>query len=266
MGYGDQILATGMARGAHARGELVAFGCGKKIRWDGNSELIFHGNINIARPGQEREPNLRWVNFYKGSRIYNHHDRAGNRWVWNYKFKATPGEMFFSAGEKQAGERAGKGFVLIEPNVEAGKIGVVNKDWGFARYQKVTDLLRRDGHRIVQFRYGKTGRMLQGAEAVGTKDFRDALSVLANASLYVGPEGGLHHGAAAVGIPAVVIFGSWIPPQVTGYDTHTNIASGKACGSLSPCQHCRDALDAITVEQVYQAAKDHLCKNASTAA
>lgn len=260
MGYGDQILATGMARGAHARGELVAFGCGKKIRWDGNSELIFRGNINIAKPGQEREPNLRWVGFYKGCRVYNHHDRDRNRWVWNYKFKATPGEMFFSTGEKQTGERAGKGFVLIEPNVEAGKIGVVNKDWGRARYQQLAWMLKEDGFRVAQFVYGKTAGLLDGVLAIHTKDFRDALSVLANASLYVGPEGGLHHGAAALNVPGVVIFGAWIPPQVTGYDTHTNLAVGEACGSLSPCPHCRAGLDAISVEDVYQAAKRHLTR------
>lgn len=257
MGLGDNLIASGLARGAHARGKRIAFGDGRRIIWDHNSELIFRGNPNIAKPGSERDRDIEWIPFHKGSRIYNRHDVSGNRWAWNYDFRPVPGEIYITGDERIAGKRAGRGFVLIEPHV-GDKIGVQNKDWGFGRYQHVADRLKKSGFRVCQFQYGKAGRALAGADQIGTSNFRDALAVLSHAALYIGPEGGLHHGAAAVGIPAVVIFGSWIPPQVTGYDTHTNIASGKACGSLASCPHCRAALDAITVEQVFEAARDRL--------
>jgi hypothetical protein len=67
----------------------------------------------------------------------------------------------------------------------------------------------------------------------------------------------MHHGAAALDVPAVVIFGAWIPPAVTGYAMHANLTGGAttACGSLRPCNHCRDALDAIKLTDVTQAVK-----------
>lgn len=257
MGYGDQLMATGMARGARARGKRIAFGDGERILWDKNSRTIFTGNENIAPPGSERAKDLEWVAYYKGHRIYNRQD--GERWVWNLDFRPTPGEMFFHSTEKRFARRYGEGFVLIEPNVEAWKSVAPNKDWGRANYQRVADRLRADGYRVGQFRYDKASAPLAGVEVFPTTGFRDALAILARAALYVGPEGGLHHGAAAGGVSAVVLFGGFIPPQVTGYPGHANLTGGaEACGSLKPCQHCADALRAITADEVYAAARDRL--------
>jgi hypothetical protein len=53
----------------------------------------------------------------------------------------------------------------------------------------------------------------------------------------------------------VVLFGGFIPPQVTGYPTHTNLTAGSAaCGKLQSCSHCRAAMDAISVEKVMKSA------------
>ena len=64
------------------------------------------------------------------------------------------------------------------------------------------------------------------ARQIKTKGFRHALAVPQNASLYIGPEGGLHHGVASVGVAAVVLFGDFIPPAVTGYSHHANLTGG----------------------------------------
>jgi ADP-heptose:LPS heptosyltransferase len=102
---------------------------------------------------------------------------------------------------------------------------------------------------VVQFAVGRD--RLSGVRTLQTTSFRHSLAVLARAALVICPEGGLHHGAAAMGAPAVVLFGGFIPPQVTGYETHANLTGGaKACGQLAPCQHCRAAMDAITVDAV----------------
>src|SRR5262249_3229320 len=89
--------------------------------------------------------------------------------------------------------------------------------------------------------------------------FRDALCVLSLARLYIGPEGGLHHAAAALGVPAVVIFGGFNSPKATGYAWHSNIvAPGEPCGTVAYCLHCRDAMKSITVERVLNAARAEL--------
>lgn len=254
MGLGDQLIASGIARGAAARGKRIAFGDGRRIIWDHNSEPIFRGNPNIAPPGSERDGDIEWNPFRKGNRLYNEHDVAGNRWRWNMKWRCTPGELFFSGEELVFARKHGAGFVVIEPHIETWKSCAPNKQWPRDRFAEVARRLKKDGARVVQFSY-PNAMPLPDVESIATPSFRHAAAVLANAALYVGPEGGLHHAAAAVGVKGVVLFGAWIPPEVTGYDTHVNIGSDtRYCGSLAACDHCRKALEAITVEQVYEAA------------
>ena len=246
-----------MAKGAKARGKRIAFGDGKKIVWDHNSPTIFRDNPNIAGPGSETSTDLEWIRYFKGHRIYNH--QVGNRWIWNKDFKPIPGEIYFDHQEQRNASRYGRDFILIEPNVESWKSVAPNKDWGRSRYQELTNRLLADGYRVCQFVYDKGGASLDGVDRIRTTGFRDALAILSKTSLYIGTEGGLHHGAAAVGVDAVVLFGGFIPPAVTGYDNHANmVGSLRFCGSLSKCQHCQDAMAAISVDSVYEAARARL--------
>lgn len=256
MGLGDNLMASGLARGAAQRGKKIAFGDGRKIIWDKNSAPIFHNNPNVARPGTERGSNIEWSDFYAGHRIYNR--RVGDRWEWNYKFRAVPGEMFFSRQEIAFAEQHNAGFILIEPNVPQFKSVAPNKAWPLTRYEELARRLQAAGYKVRQFHYA-SGARLDGVKGIAAPTFRHALSVLSRAALYVGPEGGLHHGAAAVGVAGVVLFGGFIPPQVTGYDTHINLTGGaEACGSLQRCPHCESAMAAITVEEVESACQSLL--------
>jgi glycosyl transferase family 9 (putative heptosyltransferase) len=247
MGIGDEIMATGMARGAAKRGKRIAFGDGRRIIWGPWCDEAFRFNPNIARTVDKH---VDWIAYYKGHRTYN---RAGDRrWLWNYEFKATPGEFYFDGDEERFSVR--RDGVLIEPNVPWHKSVAPNKDWGISRYQLVADYLRYSaGLRVFQFSHGRL--RLAGVEVIPVSTFRQAAAALAGVTLAIVPEGGLHHAAAAVGTRAVVIFGGFVPPQVTGYDSHVNLTGlaeySEACGSWQTCQHCRAALNRITVEEVY---------------
>lgn len=255
MGYGDEILATGMARGASARGKRIAFGDGRRIIFSPWSKTIFQGNPNIARPGEEGAPDIEWIAHYKGNRLYNSINDTRTRWVWNREFRPIPGEMFFSEEELWFAARIEPGFVLVEPNVPMQKSVALNKDWGAAKYAAVVAALVKQRHHVLQFDYPAASVRCPGAMLVTTPSIRHALAVLARASLYIGPEGGLHHGAAAVGVKGVVLFGGFIPPQVTGYPTHINLTGGAmACGRLKTCRHCVAAMEQISVKDVLNAA------------
>lgn len=244
-----------MARGAKARGKRIAFGDGNQIIHGHWAQQVYRNNPNVAFPGDEGAPDLEWCAHHKGNRLYNKF--GGSRWIWNYEFRAQPGEIFFDTQERYAGERRGRDFIVIEPNVPWHKQVAVNKDWGIQKYQQLASRLTLKGHRVLQFSYG--AKKLRNVELVPTTSFRDALAVLSHAKLVICPEGGLHHGAAAVGVPAVVIFGGFIPPKVTGYTMHTNIAHGDvACGSIYHCSHCRHAMEMITVDRVHEASVKYL--------
>lgn len=262
MGLGDNLMATGFARGALARNKRIAFGDGKRLIWDNLSAGIFAGNPNICRPGHENSRSTEWIPFYRGNRLYN--KLGDGRWIWNYEFRPKPGEMFFSKEEIAFADRMPRGFVVIEPNVPVQKSVAVNKQWPVDRYEEVARRLSAAGLTVVQLKYGGRNN-LRNASSVHSPNFRKALALLERASLYIGPEGGMHHGAAAVGVSAVVLFGGFIPPSVTGYETHTNLTgnSSEACGSLIKCDHCLSAMKSIEVDEVYAAATGHLRKQAA---
>lgn len=251
MGFGDDIMASGMAR--ELNGKRAAFGDGKRIIWGPWSAEVFHNNPHIARPGEERADDLHWIDYYKGHRKYNRMNGDRSRWIWNYEFKAVPGQIFFTDAEMEYAERLEPGFVVIEPNVPIKPVAP-NKDWGLAKYQAVADRFLGAGHDVVQFSHSRD--RLAGVRRIETPTFRKALAALSRARLAILPEGGLHHGAAAVGVRAVVIFGGFIPPQVTGYSFHANLTGDAlACGSLFKCRHCREALDRISVDDVWRAGR-----------
>jgi hypothetical protein len=242
IGIGDDIMATGFARGAQARGARIAFGDGQKILWGPFSEIAFRHNPNIAR--LTTETGIEWIHYHKGNRLYN--KLGDGRWIWNYRFRPIPGEFFFTKSER---EHTVARQVLIEPNVPWQKSVAPNKDWGLEKYQELADRLMAVGINVWQMSVGT--KRLRNVQVMQIPDFRCAAAMLAGIELLICPEGGLHHAAAAVGTKAIVIFGGFIPPQVTGYDNHVNLTGGvEACGSLRECSHCRDAMRRIDVEAV----------------
>ena len=261
-GYGDELIRSGLARGAAARGKRIAFGRKdmKALMWGPHSHEVFKGNPNVAQPGTEHDADVEWIEDYKGHRLYC--TPGGKGFVWNTSFNPQPGELYFDEIEKVAGAIHGDGFVVMEPNLPR-KIVAPNKEWPRARFEQLAARLAREvGLRVVQFRaplhdqayHG--GRFIQLGDAViiPTRSFRDAAAILAHAAVYVGHEGGMHHCAAAVGVRGVVLMGGFIHPGAVGYRGHVNLTGGsRACGSIKPCQHCREAMDRITVDQVFDA-------------
>jgi hypothetical protein len=239
LGYGDQLLATGIAKRARLfrPGKKICIGDGTQVEWG----EVFENNPHISK---EILPGCIWVHSHKGFRPYVENDKStADKLAWKRSFKAHPGELFLTAEEKAKWTQTD--FVYIEPNIK-GWLGP-NKDWGFDRWQEVVNRLPL---RWVQ----GPGRKLDGVEQVQTASFRDACALLSRASLFVGTDGGLHHAAAALGKKAVVVWGGFTHPRNLGYDDHINLHSGvEPCGSLKPCDHCKKAMDRITVEMVVKA-------------
>ncbi len=252
---GDELIATGLARGAANRGKLIAFGDGRQIVWSTQSREIFRGNPNIAHPGQLDDPRLEWIAHYRGCRLYGEF-RTGR---WHFRpFQCPPGEVFLTEEEEEFGALwAGRPFAVIEPRVKArGASAGANKQWPHERYQKLAELLASISVEPVQFVPPGAQPMLRAVRPISTQTFRHALAVLQHAAVYIGPEGGLHHGAAAVGTRAVVIWGGFNTPKSTGYPYHSNlVADGEPCGRFDACDHCRESMASITVDQVFDAAR-----------
>lgn len=260
-------MASGLARGLAAKGKRAAFGDGTRIVWSRASYEVFRNNPNVAEPGQERAGDLVWIKHYSGHRPYLAGIADGRRrWLFRHGTLDVPGELFLDEKEIDiAKHRVPKQpFVVVEPNTAAFKAQRSNKQWPHERYQEISAMLTRAGWSVVQVRYPPPygpGAKLDGAREIGTRTFREACAILARAALYVGPEGGMHHAAAALGVPAVVIFGGFIAPSVTGYSWHENLyvpGPESPCGRLDPCQHCQRAMLSISTQLVFECAMDQL--------
>lgn len=242
MGIGDDIIASGMAREAQARDtRKVRPMLEKGFRW---SQVWLH-NPRILQPHETDDAQDLPVRV-GGLRAYIA-AKSARCWTWG-EYRPPRGELYFSPEETEFG-RSHSGRIVLEPHVKSG--ASPNKQWGWVRWSELASLLARRGLRVTQV--GPAGvRVLEGAEHVVTSTFRDAATVLAHAHAAVLPEGGLHHAVAALGVPAVVIYGGFISPAVTGYDDQVSLFTGDGlgCGMRVQCDHCVEAMEKISPQQV----------------
>lgn len=171
--------------------------------------------------------------------------KAPDRWTWK-PWAIEPGELYLTPAERGFAAPFA-GCVMVEPNVKEN--GHTNKAWPWDRWQALVDAV--DVPFIQCVPPGARGLVHRRVWRIETPTFRYACAVLAVSKAFVGTEGGLHHAAAALGIPAVVLFSEFISPAITGYRTHRNIHhAGEPCGSRLPCAGCAAAMNAITVDEV----------------
>lgn len=261
MGMGDEIMAAGQAmRLSQQCGMKVAI-CDRhgKVRWHD----LWQGNPFIATPDDIANglTPLEQIRNGEGCRPYIQYPFTAQRGMrfTNWRAREHVGRLYLTDEERDRGERlrAEIGpYLVMEPDVKPST--TPNKGWGKERFAAV-----------VQALPDLTFVRVHGAECapfppvrnIQTRVFREACGILAASEGYVGTEGGFHHAAAALGKPAVVIFGGFISPKTTGYDTHVNLVDKgpmSPCGRWRPCSHCARAMAGITVDQVVHAVREML--------
>ena len=240
MGLGDWIMASGDAKEANEKTKKkVKLGDGVRMSWDGQ---VFANNPRMA---SNSDTDVVWVKNYQGHRPYLKGTKNG-RLLFNDDYKPIVGEIYFSPEEQEVIDKIRGNYIIVEPNVKKVYAHTVNKAW-----HGWEELFKHDLPWIQLGNY-TTEKKTTWLE---TPNFRDALVILSKAKLFVGTDGGLHHAAAALGIPSVVIWTGFTSPRHLGYDTHRNIHDGsEPCGTYnSVCKHCLLKSKAITVEQVLDA-------------
>jgi hypothetical protein len=246
MGQGDILMSMGEAKRLHQRtGQkvLIVGRDNRPIKSD-----LFHGVPYILnQPTGDRSPYLRLLNG-PGVRPYIA-GKTVERWRWR-RYTPIPADLVFTLAELEFAAPF-YGGVMVEPHVKPQAHR--NKAWLSTYWQQ---LVLKD-KKIPWVQCGPSGtRWLQGVKPAGTSTFREALAVMSVCRAFVGTEGGLHHGAAAVGVPAVVLWSEFISPEITGYATHMNLRrAGNPCGMRSECESCRQSMLTIGPEEVLTALK-----------
>lgn len=252
MGWGDEVLVTGQARVLQEKDPRKVKIIYEKPRWH---EAWFN-NPRIAQPDekgdfQELRPRNNYLRPYMVA-------KSNDRWTWK-AWGPPKGELYFKDAELKTGEKY-PDRIILEPHLKPG--ASPNKQWPWDRWQTLAKMLCQDGFKVAQMGESQK-KALEGAEFIWTRSMRLAATVVAKAKAVIVPEGALHHVAAVVNVPAVVLFGGYISPAVTGYEGQASLFEHTpehplGCGWRVHCQHCVDAMAKITPERVFEELKRQL--------
>lgn len=256
MGIGDELCVTGQCRILQQTDPRKVRIVYEKDRWheiwDHNPRIAGrkeNGDFQLLRPRDG------WKRPYIAGK--NEKTWTWQRWGPEWGGTAPRGELYFTAEELEFGERHA-GLVIVEPHLKHGASQM--KAWGWDPWQRLVTLLNKAGIRPVHVGASNI-KSPNGADFLSTPSVRMAAAVIARARFVIVPEGALHHIAAAVGARAVVLFGGYIAPEVTGYPEQLSIFTGGpehplGCGMRIPCLHCKTAWAKIDPEMVVARALD----------
>lgn len=242
MGLGDEIMALGRAERLYEQtGHPVSIISMTEAprdhdAWKGNPAWVHTGGKRLIDGG--------------GARPYIH-AWHGRRAIFNLEYRARAGRIYLT-DEERAACTLKPPYAIVSPELK--KEASPNKDWGRERWEAA---IKDFPIPVYQLCADDSVKPIKGAIPYKTPTFRAAYAAIEKAALVMAAEGGTHHMAASARVPAVVVFGAFVPPQVTGYAFHHNIAvetDEGYCGRWEPCQHCRAALESITPGMVREKA------------
>lgn len=184
----------------------------------------------------------------------------GMSYAWK-PWDIEPGEIYFSQAEKDNIKELKENkqllygtrkLIIVEPAIKTDLQR--NKEWPEHYWIEVIEQLKHQGHEVYQFAHPYM-KNYQIVEALNIDGIRHMLCALSIADAIVSIEGGLHHCAAALGIPGVVIFGGFISPEITGYKIHRNLTHAtEFCGIYGAhCPHCAAEMEKIKPDEVITA-------------
>lgn len=205
---------------------------------------IWQGHPNIATPGEPYHERL--SGYFNRLRPYLE-STTPQRYLFR-PYEPAPAPLYLDERARSLAARA-RGAIVFNPTIKMR--ASPNKAWGLGRWKAL--IARGIGLKWIQV--GEVNVELRGAEYVPTPTFLEACGVLSGARAAVLHEGALHHAAAALGVPAVVIRGGFISPRVTGYAGQKDLYVEDArwplgCGHREACKHCAAAMESITPEAV----------------
>ena len=272
MGYGDDLLITNFAARIKKKYPERQIVIGNVAKQQAYHSIIYDNNPNIS-DCRKLDPNkpVHMINYHPGNRPYIDYKKSNiNNYVWNENFTPISGEIFFSKNEKdeaikiieeskifwqKVNKQKYKKIVFLETSstkIDDKQFSIKhkNKDWGYNNWKALIENLKND-YLIIHSVHDKT-QQINGVFAPKDIDFRLGCAIMNNCDLYIGPEGGFGHVAAALKKKAALYFGGWISPRAIGYDFHENIYfedKKSPCGKYKEiCDHCNDARNKITVK------------------
>lgn len=258
MGFGDEIMAAGQAQAIASREgrRVLIVGAHDAPRWssvwENNPWIISPDESAAVKDGGYRLANGPNVRPYI-SKWISEDDRPRAIYT-DWEASSCRGNIFLtkeeiSAAQKKVGNNS---FVVLEHRVKGSSS--VNKNWKPGGFQDVVDLLEGKVRFVTLDPDLNGDPQIKNTTRIETRSFREAAAVISLSKGYLGVEGGLHHAAAALSVPAVVLFGHFTRPINTGYPEHVNFSNEDAgCGRWAECDKCHSVMLGIQASAVADA-------------
>lgn len=246
MGLGDEIMALGRADRIHEKLNSTVAICDKD--WKPREHDAWKGSLSVSADSPIRIQDAPHVRPYINRWLY------GPRAEYNMQHRARAGMIILGEEEKDFARSLDlpEAYAVIEPLIQK-KQSSPNKDWGFHKWEEVA--ARLDFPLVQCVESTQQSRHLPGSILIETPSWRQAAAVIQRSAFVLSHEGGTHHLAASFRKSAIVIFGGFIHPKITGYSFHVNLHSRLSegpCGNWKPCEHCKQAMDDIRVDTVLE--------------
>ena len=107
MGYGDDLMITGIARiekKKHPNKQVVIGNLDEKKIYH---SIIYDNNPNITHVNNlDRLKSVHFINYHNFNRPYINYEKSNlDKWIWNMDFSPTPGQLYFSEQEKKIADK-----------------------------------------------------------------------------------------------------------------------------------------------------------------
>jgi len=189
------------------------------------------------------------------------------------KFTPTPFKLRFSDREIQQAKELIEGldlfnYCVVNPDYKSSFFSG-NKNWGFEKYQELTNRLSSHINvvRLVPTDSQYKEPMLENAFNIPSSNIRLAAAIIYESDFGVSYDGLVQHIYAGSEKPCIVIQGGLVDESVMSYSTnihHTYKHPLTPCGSTYYCEHCKEANNAITVDEVFESCLKVIHENSSS--
>lgn len=117
--------------------------------------------------------------------------------------------------------------IVLQNSCQGARYAATTKEWPADKWEQLVPLLPEFD--IVQIGTTRDPGLTGVRDLRGQTSIPEAAAVIAESICFVGLESGLMHVAAAVGTPAVIVYGGRTAPAQTGYPFHRHITRSPVC-------------------------------------
>jgi len=257
-GLGDELMLTAIARAAREVGRPAHVLTNLPVIWKNNSDpLSVHCGVDRWFYAKQRgwiNPEIIHLAYTSGNGRHIAEQMADKAGV------ALPRDWRPILSARAPAERHSN-LIVLQNSCRGARYAADTKEWPQERWRELVTRLTPD-FELVQIGSSVDPPLPRTRDLRGQTTLHGAAELIAGSRCFLGLESGLMHVAAAVGTPAVIIYGGRTRPHETGYAFNHNITRAPDCAGCALNTGCSNGMICmdIPVSEVETAVRDAMNK------